>query len=268
MWQLHVIFYIALAGAHDANSSVGLWKVACGDVMLDAVDKLGLPGYQGILDLNPGLKPECVQAGETYTVPFAPAVPPATWTSSDGNAVFELRHSRTQGCQVSPSPAIITTQGATQFSAIAHSTSTTVSLVSSARSPTQSLATEGFASGTRDNPKTSLDAICSGSTRSSEIFQGLKCHQRGELTTDEGFQESYATRFCNENGVRDLDNQSDSISTTFWNGNGHFYRYTISWIPNCQSKTRQSVATSSTDCSEVMIDNFKRCKSIPKAMLH
>lgn len=48
----------------------------------------------------------------------------------------------------------------------------------------------------------------------------------------------------------------------FGYGYNHFYRYTASWIPDCQMKYGQSINTFSANCSQGMISNFRKCRSL------
>lgn len=84
----------------------------------------------------------------------------------------------------------------------------------------------------------------------------------GNLTIEDGVQEGYAARICKEYGARDVNNQSDSVSKMFGYGYNHFYRYMASWIPDCQMKYGQSIDTFSANCSQVMISNFRKCRSL------
>lgn len=49
-----------------------------------AADALDLRNYEPFIELNPDLEPTFIIAGQTYTVPFKDARPPATWVEVDG----------------------------------------------------------------------------------------------------------------------------------------------------------------------------------------
>lgn len=293
------LLYSTLVVAGDTESSVGIWSVACGETLLDLIDKLAIPDYQPVLKLNPGLNPEYVQAGGSYRVPYTTAIPPAKWDTINGEKLLHLRLNRTQSCHDDRQAPIATGSDMSAASAPVSLTtsltmpSTTGSKAPSREGPTNTasapissfpMASSGsniaHGSSTPNSSQidkarptvtlsvspTGLDTNCESASAkplngSGEIFQGLKCRKRLDTTAVYGAQEQYAARFCKEYSSRKLDNNSDSIQKMYYYSNNAFFRFVVTWIPNCRIGQAQMLDSSDANCTDLMINNYRKCKT-------
>lgn len=292
---LSYLLQLTMAMAGEPTSTVGEWRVACGDTLLDLIDNLRLPEYQPILDLNPGLMPGYVQAGESYRVPYVAAVPPARWDIMDGHKVLHLHLNRTQSCYKDRQVPSLTREGdrtapITEKGSLSslmmstssdrkqsfsgtipgcagalRSVSSTADTVPASLSPPSNSQADPIVSlislptGVRNDCGTATSGAPTHD--SSDMFQGLKCRQKSDATTVYGAQGEYAARFCKEYSRSELNNDTDSIHKMYYYDNNHFFRFVVSWLPNCRLRSSQVVDTSEANCTNVMIDNFRRCKA-------
>lgn len=291
MSALYILTFALLADACDWNSSIGLWKVAEGECLDLVAGALGLPIGE-LVERNPTLQsPNDVTVGELYTVPNLPAQSPAAWTSSSGcTPILELRGYLTKQSSTPPHD--------TNYVSVT-STEAGVSSMDETfrRDPTPSRSRAGsyaphfpyhipnstLASNTtiQTSFHTGLPSetyqgaqACPVPSACAKPFQGLKCRRTGSLPTEKNAQEAYAVRFCKQHEHQQLDNETDSVQISYWSGYNRFYRYTISWIPNCTLRRTQKTQQDETpegpgaNCTHIMIQNYQSCTFLSMNFLY
>lgn len=77
-----LLYQLALVSAFCTD--LALWVPWIGETVDMAADALDLRNYEPFIELNSGLEPTFIIAGQTYTVPFKGVKPPATWVEIDG----------------------------------------------------------------------------------------------------------------------------------------------------------------------------------------
>lgn len=84
--------FIALSNATCATWT-NIWEVDRSDTVDEAARLLGLPDYQVIEQMNPGINVEFVSPAQQITVPYlSPVSSPATWTTTGCSHILHLRY--------------------------------------------------------------------------------------------------------------------------------------------------------------------------------
>ncbi|KAL7940663.1 hypothetical protein V8C42DRAFT_336805 [Trichoderma barbatum] len=97
MILIFLFSYITL-GSTTCTTWRNIWEVYRYDTVDEAAIILGLPDYQVIMEMNPGINVQFISPAQQVTVPYVmPISSPASWTTTGCSHILHLREAPTAG---------------------------------------------------------------------------------------------------------------------------------------------------------------------------